>query len=527
MLQIKEVIYKFDPNKNYPTFDEIMNFGECYIRETLKINKIDNLTLYKKSLDNRHGNFRLVLSFLFSTLSEEYLTLSKNNVSIYNKDETINNSLKEKYNLKDIVIVGSGPAGLFSALLFSMCKFRVSIIEMGKRVEDRILDVEDFFNNNHLNETSNICFGEGGAGTFSDGKLYTGSNNSYNRFILEKLVEFGAPSDILYESHPHVGSDILRKVLVNIRIYLESIGTKYYFETKLISFSNNYAYFDSKIIDKLHYDYLILATGHSSYDTYEYLNSIHMDMEPKNFAVGLRIEHPQKDVDKANYHGNYKLLPPSIYKQVVHLDNNRSVYTFCMCPGGEVVNSSSINGRLVVNGMSNRLRNNVNANSAILCDVRVEDYYKNSVLDGLFFIKELETTAYNKENGKVLVQTLYDYLNNINTNKLKSIIPSIRSEYKVSNLNDILPSFINESLKEGIIKISSKLSFFKNTDAILTAIETRTSSPIRISRNDLLETSIKGVYAVGEGSGHSGGIVTSATDAIKVTLKILEGEKYE
>lgn len=430
------------------------------------------------------------------------------------------------------VIVGAGPAGLFSALILVQNGICPIIIEQGKTVQERKKDVDNFLYNKQLHIFSNVQFGEGGAGTFSDGKLTTGIHNPLCQKVLEEFVHFGAPEEILYLSKPHIGTDKLIYIIENMRNYIISKGGKFYFNTKFINFTIHNQKIHSVLLKNLktnntfeiNTSNLILAIGHSSRDTFELLYKNGITMEKKNFSVGVRIEHLQKDINKAQYGENPKLkLPPAEYKLAYHAPSGRSCYSFCMCPGGTVIASSSEKNTIVTNGMSNYLRDGTNANAALLVNVTPEDFTDSSPLAGIYFQKDLEEKAFilGGSNYYAPIQKVEDFLNNKKSSQIGSVIPSYLPGTTLSNLNDILPHFISSTLREGILYFDKKLSGFANPDAILTGVETRSSSPVKIPRNASLMSNIEGIYPCGEGAGYAGGIMSAAVDGIKCSLTIL------
>ncbi len=425
------------------------------------------------------------------------------------------------------VIVGSGPAGLFCALTLIDNGYKPIIIEQGSSVDERMQYIKEYRETGHLNELCNVQFGEGGAGTFSDGKLTTGINSPYIKDVLNYFYKFGAPKEITYLSHPHIGTDNLITILKNIREYIESKGGEYYFNTKLINIKKKkeVLYLETNN-QQFETDCLVLAIGHSARDTYKMLLDNKMDMVRKNFSVGVRIEHKQSMINESQYGTYTKLnLPPAEYKLAYHGDE-RSCYTFCMCPGGEVIASASENGTIVTNGMSEYKRDKENANAALLVNVLTTDFTGKDPLAGMYFQEELEKKAYilGGSNGYAPVQRVEDFFNNRKTSILGEIKPSYRPGYTFSNLNEILPEYVSKTLKEGIKYFDTKIKGFANPNAILTGVETRSSSPVTILRNEELESNIPGIYPCGEGAGYAGGITSAAVDGIKVALKIIDKE---
>ena len=422
--------------------------------------------------------------------------------------------------------------GLFSALILVQNDIKPIIIEQGKCVEDRKKDIETFQNTGKLNTNSNVQFGEGGAGTFSDGKLTTGINSPFCKKVLQEFVNFGAPKEILYLSKPHIGTDNLIKIIRNMREYIISKGGSFLFNTKVIDFNirNNKIHsliiknLENNLVEEISANSVILAIGHSSRDTFKKVYEKGFLIEKKNFSVGVRIEHLQEDINKAQYGTITKLkLPPAEYKLAYHSPSGRSCYTFCMCPGGIVMASSSEENTIVTNGMSNFLRNGINANSALLVNVTPDDFKDSSPLAGIYFQKDLEEKAFalGGSNYFAPIQRVQDFLDNKKSTFIGSVKPTYLPGVTLSNLNDILPNFVSDTLKEGLTYFNKKLLNFSNPDSLLTGLETRSSSPIRIVRNEFLQSNIEGIYPCGEGAGYAGGIMSAAIDGIKCALSIL------
>lgn len=423
------------------------------------------------------------------------------------------------------IVIGFGPAGMFAAYLLAMNGFAPIIIERGDTVENRSRIVEEFWENGELNLNCNVQFGEGGAGTFSDGKLNTGIKDKENRirFVLETFVKFGANERILYDAKPHIGTDVLKKIVSNMRKYIIEKGGTFYFNTSLadISYNNNKLckihLSNHKVIET---DICILAIGHSARDTFHMLYEKGVHMEQKPFALGVRIEHKQTMINKSQYGFEDGRLGAANYKLTYKTSKNRGVYSFCMCPGGYVVDSSSEDNGKVVNGMSYSKRDGCNANSAMVVTVTSDDFCNHHPLAGIAYQRELENRAYELGEGKIPVQIYSDFKNNVSTTKLGSIIPQIKGKYKLTNLNTIFPKYIVEALIEGIDYFGKKIDGFSNEDVVLSAVETRTSSPVRIIRNDDFETNIAGLMPAGEGAGYAGGITSAAIDGMKMFEQI-------
>lgn len=429
------------------------------------------------------------------------------------------------------VIVGAGPAGLFAALTLIQNNSKPIIIEQGQAIEERKQSVDAFLKTGKLNPLSNVQFGEGGAGTFSDGKLTTGISSPFCQKVLEEFVRFGAPEQILYLSKPHIGTDNLIHIIKNMRDYMITKGATFLFNTKVIDFEiNNHRIsglrtIGSNIEKTIPANDVILAIGHSSRDTFEKLYQKGLFMEAKNFSVGVRVEHLQKWINTAQYGTITKLkLPPAEYKLAYHSPSGRSCYTFCMCPGGTVMASSSEPNAIVTNGMSYFLRNGENANSALLVNVMPSDFKSNSPLAGIYFQKDLEEKAFvfGGSNYFAPIQRLEDFLKNQKSEYIGCVRPTYQPGVTLSNLNDILPGFVATTLREAIPFFDTKLEGFGNPDSILTGIESRSSSPVKIVRNEKLLSNILGIYPCGEGAGYAGGIMSAAVDGMKCAIALLE-----
>lgn len=427
------------------------------------------------------------------------------------------------------VIVGAGPAGLFCALTLVENGVKPIIIEQGDCVENRIRFVEEYRTTGNLNERCNVQFGEGGAGTFSDGKLTTGVNSEFIRKVLNLFYKFGAPKEITYESLPHIGTDNLVKILVNIRHYIEENGGKYFFNTKFTDYlTNEDGTLTIECEDKQFItDALVLAIGHSARDTFKMLKNHNVTMHRKNFSVGVRIEHKREMINASQYGTETELdLPAASYKLVYHGDN-RSCYSFCMCPGGEVIASASEKGRIVTNGMSKYNRDEDNSNAALLVNVLTTDFEGDDPLAGMYFQDALEKKAYVMGGSKDFapVQRVEDFENNKVSEKIGYIIPSYKPGYTLSNLNELFPEFVSKTLAEALPYFDKRIKGFNDPDAILTAVESRTSSPVTIVRDEKLQmVNNECIYPCGEGAGYAGGITTAAVDGIKVAISILEKE---
>ena len=516
--------------KIYEELSDIELLDKVMNKYNIKKSDIINWHIIKKSIDARkkddlHYTYTIELEVKNEKL---YPRIEKSNKIETPNLKLENSNFKSEYSP---IIIGAGPAGLFSALTFIENGITPIIIEQGKKVEDREKDIQNFMNNGILNINSNIKCGEGGAGTVSDGKLTTGIHSSYCRTVLNQFVKFGAPEQILYLQKPHIGTDNLINIIRNIRNYIINHGGKFHFNTKMIDFSIQNNHLNSIIVKNLmtnelkefKTNHLILAIGHSSRDTFNLIYKKGLLIEPKNFSVGVRIEHLQSMINNSQYGIQTKLkLPPAEYKLAYHSPSGRSCYTFCMCPGGTVMASSSEENTIVTNGMSKFKRDGINANSAILVNVTPNDFSSNSPLSGIEFQKELEEKAFilGGSNYNAPIQKVYDFLNNKISENLGNVLPTYMPGTTFANLNTILPKFVSDTLKEGILYFDTKIKGFANPDSILTGVETRSSSPIKILRNESLESNISGIYPCGEGAGYAGGIMSAAVDGIKCATRI-------
>ena len=499
-----------------------------FVIKKYKIKKEDIINWYivKKSIDARkkddiHYNYSINIELKNEKNYKHFDKVIKKELPIIRTND-INN--------KKVIVIGSGPSGLFSALTLVQNGITPIVIEQGSKVEEREKQVETFKTTGKLNCLSNVQFGEGGAGTFSDGKLTTGINSPFCSKVLEEFVNFGAPKEILYLSKPHIGTDKLIKVIRNMREFIISKGGKFLFDTKVIDFNvennkiSSVTCRNKNSTFEITGSHIILAIGHSSRDTFFKLFDKGITMEAKNFSVGVRIEHLQEDINKAQF-GNSKLhLPPADYKLSYHLPNGRSCYTFCMCPGGSVIASSSEENTIVTNGMSNYLRNNTNANSAILVNVTPSDFENNSPLSGIYFQKDLEEKAFvlGGKNYYAPIQRVGDFLSNRKSEFIGKVKPSYLPGVTLSNLQEILPTFVTDTLVKSISYFDTKLKGFAEPDAILTGVESRSYSPVKIPRNEKLVSNITNLYPCGEGAGYAGGIMSASVDGIKCAISVLE-----
>lgn len=514
------------------------------ILKTLRISESDlkEYFIQKQSLDARNKPDLIYVYTIDVAVTDEKAVLKK--LQKKKQDKNIELCTKKTYVFPEMgtgellhrpVIVGCGPAGLFCAYFLSEYGYRPILIEQGASVEERQMDVEKFWETGILNPDSNVQFGEGGAGTFSDGKLNTLVKDPGNRIhkVLEIFVEHGAPENILYVNKPHIGTDILCNVIRNMRCKILKNGGEVHFHTKMerLVIDQNEQILKGVILRDLNsgeelaidVDALILAPGHSARDTFRMLYENKIPMEAKSFAVGFRTEHPQEMINQSQYGREYPdILPSAAYKITAKLPNGRGVYSFCMCPGGYVVNASSEEDHLAVNGMSYHARDSKNANSAIIITISPEDYGDGHPLSGIAFQRKMERKAFEAGKGKIPVQRYKDYYREVMDQKreefmhLEEFEPCMKGKYTFTSLKYILPKELEESLIMGMEEFNKKIPGFASDNVILSAIESRTSSPVRIIRGEAMESVIKGLYPCGEGAGYAGGITSAAVDGMKI-----------
>ncbi len=526
MIRIRDITLPFDHKEEALT-------GSILERLGIPDSQLLTFTIVHKSIDARRKN-RIVAVYTIDAEIENESEL----LSGFSQDIRISAAPCMNYQLPTVgnihgaspVIVGSGPCGLFVALILAQLGLKPVLIERGKEVSSRIKDVRNFWHKGQLDPESNVQFGEGGAGTFSDGKLTTQIKGKYNRSrkVLEEFVRAGAPKEILYQAKPHIGTDNLVKIVKNLRNTIISSGGQVRFETKLTGIKIK----DGKVVGAIVNDSetietgtIVLALGHSARDTFEMLHRLDVPMEAKPFSIGVRIEHPQSLIDKTQYgrFASHRFLGPAEYKLVCHCENGRSAYTFCMCPGGEVIASSSEFGGIVTNGMSCYSRNHFNANSALLVGVTPRDFGGTGPLAGIEFQRKWERKAFETGGNNYFapVQLVGDFCSGRPSNSLGEVCPSYTPGITPCNLAECLPGFVVETLRLAIPQMDKKLKGFASNDAVMTAVESRSSSPIRIVRDETLQSSAaKGLYPAGEGAGYAGGIISTAVDGIKIAEAI-------
>ena len=441
---------------------------------------------------------------------------------------------------KRIAVIGSGPAGLFCAYMLAEAGFKPVVFERGADVDKRQEIVEKFWETGELDTRTNVQFGEGGAGTFSDGKLNTmvKDKDGRGRKALSLFTTFGADSKIMYDAKPHIGTDVLRNVVKNMRQEIISLGGEFRFETQVTDIITDGSGALKALVadgEEIPFDMAVLAIGHSARDTFSMLKEREVSMQKKPFAVGFRVEHPQKLINLSQYGmENPKSLPVSSYKLVMNTKEGRGVYSFCMCPGGFVVNASSEEGRLAVNGMSYSKRDSENANSAIIITVDPKDFGSEDVLAGVEFQRRLEEKAYKLGNGKIPVEYYEDFKNAVDKEGKfvlandpvrfrDSFHPNTKGAYSFANVHEILPEDLNKSFVEGMEKFGTMIKGYNSPDALIAGVETRTSSPVRINRTENGESeNVKGLFPCGEGAGYAGGIMSAAMDGIKIAELIVK-----
>ncbi len=496
------------------------------IASLLKVNEteINKVITLKKSIDaRRKPDVKIVLSVAVE------LNTKKSVKGFENVEPNFNGLVYNKIEQKGLspIVVGFGPAGMFCALALAKMGLNPIVVEQGKCVEEREQEVLKFWETGKINPMCNVQFGEGGAGTFSDGKLNTNLNNAYCKMVINEFVELGAPQEIAYINKPHIGSDNLKTVVKNLRNKIIELGGKVLFNTQFVDYKTIDGNLSEVIVKNLtnneeiifKTNNLVLCIGHSARKTFNMLFGKGLEFKQKPFAMGVRIEQKQSDINFSQYGTHNKYLPPADYKLAVHLPSGRSVFTFCMCPGGVVVNSADADGEIVTNGMSYFKRDKENANSAVLVNVTPSDFESDHPLAGVEFQRKYEKMAYELSGSYCCpAQSVGEFLTGEKT-KLK-VVPSLKVE--MCDIKKCLPTFVTESLKEGLPLLNKKLNKFADYGNLLVAIESRSSSPVTIVRNENLQaTNQNGIYPCGEGAGYAGGIISSAVDGIKVAEAIL------
>lgn len=503
---------------------EVFDIAKARLKKTRAFSNFGDFYIYKRSIDARNKeNIKLVFSVCAEASmqkNKEAVDFSRHGIKIANEAQ-LEFVLKGEAPSEKPLIVGFGPGGMFCALALAKAGLKPVVVERGSDVDTRVKAVESFYTTKVLDKDTNIQFGAGGAGTFSDGKLNTLINDPKCDFVLKSFADFGAPKEICYNAKPHIGTDILRDVVKNIAKEIIALGGEIHYNTKLVSYDNGVAHTTKGDFE---YSSLVLAIGHSARDTYEYLLNKGAAIEAKPFSVGVRVEHLQRDINEAMYGKYANEFGPASYK-IFHRENERGVYSFCMCPGGEVVAAQSEENSVVVNGMSNYRRDGKNANSAIVVQINREDYGATPE-KAIEFQRSLEKNAFALAGGnyKAPIQTMRDFYDGVAKTEPKRIAPSyMNGHVQVSDLNCALPKFVCDYLKLGFNKFGKKIKGYDADDVVLTGVETRTSSPIRILRTEkytmLNDTN---VYPCAEGAGYAGGIMSAAVDGLNVALAILQ-----
>lgn len=526
MIRLGEITLPFDHREEALTGGILKRLG-------IAEHELVSFTVVHKSIDSRHKSHIVAVYTIDVGLKNEAEVLSR-----FSQDIRVTAAPCMNYRMPTVgdisgprpVVVGSGPCGLFAALILAQLGFKPVLIERGKEVGSRVKDVRNFRRKGQLDPESNVQFGEGGAGTFSDGKLTTRIKDKSNRSrkVLEEFVRAGAPEEILYQSKPHIGTDNLVKIVRNLRNTIISLGGHVRFETKLTGITIRDSQVAGAVVngsETIETDTIVLAVGHSARDTFEMLHQLGIPIEAKPFSIGVRIEHPQSLIDKAQYgkFASHRLLGPAEYKLVHHCENGRSAYTFCMCPGGEVIASSSEPGCVVTNGMSRYSRSSSNANSALLVGVGPLDFGGASPLAGIEFQRTWERRAFEAGGSNYFapVQLVGDFCSGRPSESPGEVRPSYTPGTTPCDLAGCLPGFVVETLRLAIPQMDKKLKGFAMNDAVMTAVESRSSSPIRIIRDESLQSlAVKGLYPAGEGAGYAGGIVSAAVDGIKTAEAI-------
>lgn len=490
----------------------------------VKPSEIKTLSIFRRSLDARKKpELRWVYTVDVTLRSGEGAFLRRNKNKKITRETPYMYTIPKKQSPDRPVIVGFGPAGMFAALVLAKAGMKPIVLERGESAPERRKKVEAFWNGGELDPESNVQFGEGGAGTFSDGKLNTGTKNERGRWVLEQFVRFGAKEELCYDAKPHIGTDVLFSVVQNLRKQVIALGGEVRFGARLTGLQTENGriagveYVQNGRQENLPCRDLILAIGHSARDTFRYLDSVHVPMEPKPFSMGVRIEHKQADIDDSQYGAAERNgIPPADYKLSCHLPDGSSAYTFCMCPGGYVVAAASQQGGVVTNGMSESTRDGENANAALLVTLKPEDFPSKETLGGMLWQEELEHRAFvlGGENYRAPAQTVGDFLTGKASTETGEVKPTYRPGVTLCDLHELFPERITATLHHAILTLDGALKGFASPQALLTAPETRSSSPVRILRGEDLQSEIKGLYPCGEGAGYAGGIMSAAVDGM-------------
>ena len=514
------------------SFNRLVQLSARHLRISEK--EISHLQICKKSIDARKKqDVRIIYTVDVETKTPEEKVLKRLRNPKVSKAEHYEYHVPQPQNLPALrpVVVGFGPAGMFAALVLAEAGLRPIILERGLDAKTRHEKVEEFWRTGTLDPQCNVQFGEGGAGTFSDGKLNTGVNNKRCRWVLEQMAEAGAHKEILSDAKPHVGTDVLLTVVQNIRKRILDLGGEIRFHTQMVGLTQSGGHLtglqirQNDEVSLLPCTAAILAIGHSARDTFQMLFDLGIPMEPKPFSMGVRIEHKQAMIDQSQYGdfaGNPN-LPAADYKLHVKLPDGTSAYTFCMCPGGNVVAAASEPGRVVTNGMSYAARKGDNANSALLVTLQPEDFPDHSVLGGMLWQQELESRAFvaGGSNYHAPCQLVGDFLAHQKSETFGAVQPTYRPGVTLCDLHDVLPARITDVLEQALPALDQRLHGFSSPDAVLTAPETRSSSPVRIVRDAERQSALRGLYPCGEGAGYAGGIMSAAVDGMQSAEQII------
>ena len=512
--------------------DGTMDDLRCKIAIALSISpsQIKELTISRQSIDARNkGNVHYVCTVDITVDDEETIVKKVKNATLFAPVPYQFPTVARNSTLPPVV-VGMGPAGLFTALYMARNGIPSIVLERGQDVDTRAKDVANFWETGIINSNSNVQFGEGGAGTFSDGKLTTGTHDPRITAVTQTLVDAGAPTDVAYSHKPHIGTDVLREIVKTLREELISLGCQVRFGHQLTSLTHNGDAITEIGVSSTEGSYsipcdsLILAPGHSARDTFQMLYDGGIPMEQKNFAIGVRIEHKQSAISESQYGPSFTKLPPADYKLACHLPSGRSAFTFCVCPGGQVVAAASSEGELVTNGMSNRARDGEIVNGGFLVNVGPSDFPTDHPLAGVEFQRKWEQLAFKAGGGNFSApaQRVEDFLAHRPSTKCGSITPTYLPSVTWTSMDEILPDFVVETMREALPIFSRKVRGFNAPDAVMTGVETRSSSPVRIPRDETFQSTIRGIYPCGEGAGYSGGIVSAAVDGIRVAEAVAQ-----